>query len=304
MKALVLGGGSIKGAFQVGVIQAILEGGFEPDMIYGISAGSLNATYLTHEATKQYIENQKIDWPLVSKSLIEFWLKNITKPEDIAIERSRFVSGFDAIMSRFDGLLDPTPLYTLMGRSVQLEVLRQSPLRLKVGAVDIVTGNMVYSTPQDDQFIKYVMASSALPMLMPTVQIDGNHRAAFLDGGLRVVAPLKAALQDGATEVMCVACHAEAMDHTPFNYRSFLKLIDRVKDINVNQLVNSEITWAENYVERENWKGNQLKLTVFRPHAPLDLDLFSFNSDDIARLIVQGFKEGFEKIKHDSQKYN
>lgn len=300
MKALVLGGGSLKGAYQVGVVQAILESGFEPDMIYGISAGSLNATYLTNEATKQYLESQKIDWPLVSKGLIEFWIKNITRPGNIAIERSRFVSGFDALMSRFDGLLDPTPLHALMRRSVQLEVLRKSPLRLKVGAVDIITGNMVYSTPQDDEFIEYVLASSALPMLMPAIQIGGNHRAAFLDGGLRVVAPIRAALQDGATEVVCVACHSEAMCHTPFNYRSFLKLIDRIKDINVNQLVNSEITWAENYVERENMRGNPLKLTIFRPDIPLDLDLLNFTSDDIARLIVQGFREGFEKINSPS----
>lgn len=296
MKALVLGGGSLKGAFQVGVVQAILESGFEPDMIYGISVGSLNSTYLVAEAAKQLPANQKIDWPLVSKGLIEFWIKNITCPTDIAIQRSRFMSGFDAIMSRFDGFLDPAPLHSLMRRSVSLDSLRQSHLRLKVGAVDILTGNMVYATPQDAHFMEYVMASSALPMLMPAVKIGGNHRTAFLDGGLRVVAPIKAALQDGATEVMCVACHSEQMDATPFNYRSFLQLGERVKDININQLVNSEIAWAENYVEKQNLKGHALKLTVFRPSQPLDLDLLNFNSDDIARLIVQGFKEGFGQI--------
>jgi NTE family protein len=297
MKALVLGGGSLKGAFQVGVVQAILESGFAPDMVYGISVGSLNATYLVEEATRQHSQNQKIDWPLVSKSLIEFWIKNITHPTDIALEKSRFVSGFDALMSRFDGLLDPAPLHTLMRRSVSLEMLRQSHLRLKVGAVDIITGDMVYATPENDDFIEYVLASSALPMLMPAIKLPNNRKAAFLDGGLRVVAPLKAALHDGATDIMCVACHTEQMEAEPFNYRSFLKLIDRVKDINVNQLVNSEIAWAENYVEKENLKGNPLKLTVFRPSTPLKLDLLSFNSDDIARLIVQGFKEGFERVK-------
>lgn len=53
MKALVLGGGSMKGAYQVGCIKAILENGFEPDMIYGISVGALNATFLVNESGKK-----------------------------------------------------------------------------------------------------------------------------------------------------------------------------------------------------------------------------------------------------------
>jgi NTE family protein len=58
MKALVLGGGSMKGAFQVGVIQAVLENGFQPEMIYGISVGALNATFLANEAGRQMAGKQ------------------------------------------------------------------------------------------------------------------------------------------------------------------------------------------------------------------------------------------------------
>ncbi len=57
MKALVLGGGSLKGAWQVGVIHAILDTGFRPEMIYGISAGALNGSFMVNEASKQVIEN-------------------------------------------------------------------------------------------------------------------------------------------------------------------------------------------------------------------------------------------------------
>jgi predicted acylesterase/phospholipase RssA len=57
MRALVLGGGSLKGAFQAGAIQAILEAGFEPEAIYGISVGSLNAVFLIHEAGRQFAEH-------------------------------------------------------------------------------------------------------------------------------------------------------------------------------------------------------------------------------------------------------
>jgi NTE family protein len=297
MKALVLGGGSLKGAFQAGVVQAILEAGFEPEMIYGISVGSLNASYLVNEAGKQAIEHQKIDWPKISRQLIEFWVKNITKPEDIAIVRSRITLGIDTLMSRFDGLLDTTPLRTLIHKNVDEFILKTSPVKLKVGTVDVVSGKMVYATPENEHFLDYILASSSLPTLMPSVHIKGQRKAAFLDGGLRVVAPLKAALEDGATEVVCVACHAEHIYDEPLNYRNLLKLIERVKDINVNQIVNSDIAWAQSYVEKEGLKGRSLNLTVMRPHEPLHLDMLKFNSDDIVRLIVQGYKTGFEYIQ-------
>ncbi|MFN4145598.1 MAG: patatin, partial [Runella sp.] len=133
--------------------------------------------------------------------------------------------------------------------------------------------------------------------LMPAIHIKGQRKAAYLDGGLRVVAPLKVAIEDGATEMVCVACHTENIHVEPVNYRNLLKLLDRIKDINVNQIVNNDIAWAQTYVERENLKGNNLQLSVIRPHEPLKLDLLRFNSEDIARLIVQGYKVGFEYIK-------
>lgn len=297
MKALVLGGGSLKGAFQVGVVQAVLEAGFEPEMIYGVSVGSLNASFLVNESGKHAIEHKKIDWPKISRQLIEFWVKNITKPEDIAISRSRFTLGIDTLMSRFDGLLDTAPLHKLIRDNVDEFILRNSPVKLKVGTVDVVSGKMVYATPEDEHFVEYVLASSSLPTLMPAVHIKGQRKAAFLDGGLRVVAPLKAALEDGATEIVCVACHAQHIYDQPLNYRNLLKLLDRVKDINVNQIVNSDIAWGQSYVEKEGLKGRALNLTVIRPQEPLDLDMLKFNSDDIVRLIVQGYKTGFDYIQ-------
>ncbi|MEZ4904777.1 MAG: hypothetical protein R2822_25010 [Spirosomataceae bacterium] len=123
-----------------------------------------------------------------------------------------------------------------------------------------------------------------------------------MDGGLRVVAPIKAALEDGATDIICVACHTENMPDEPFNYRNVLKLLDRVKDINVNQIVNSDIAWAENYVEKENLKGHELTLKVIRPDEPLHLDMLKFNSDDIAALIVQGYKIGHNFFKNEDTK--
>jgi NTE family protein len=67
-KALVLGGGALKGAFQAGAVMALLENGFRPDALYGISVGGLNAAFLTTEANRQMADTGRIDWPRAGRS--------------------------------------------------------------------------------------------------------------------------------------------------------------------------------------------------------------------------------------------
>ncbi|AUD03579.1 patatin-like phospholipase family protein [Spirosoma pollinicola] len=300
-RALVLGGGSLKGAFQVGAAMALFESGFVPDQLYGISVGSLNATFMANEAARQHTETGQVDWVKVGKYLIEFWIRNITKPSDVAVIRSRFRMGYNTIMSRFDGLLDNSPIQNLIREQVNVEAIKTGPVKIKVGAVDIIQGDMFYADAYDPNFLDFVYASSSLPFLMPAVQIGGDHRRAFLDGGLREVAPLRVAIEDGAIEIACVACHAKKIYNEKFNYRNLLNLMDRVKDITVNQLVNNDIAWAERFASREHLSGRNLALTIIRPTEPLSLNLMHFTSEDIGRVIVQGYQAGTDMLKHNRQ---
>lgn len=295
MRALVLGGGSMKGAFQVGVIQAVLENGFQPEMIYGISVGALNSTFLTHEASRQFKENGEIKWELVSRKLLEFWVKNITQPYDISTLRSRVSLGVSTLMSRFEGLLDTTPLHNLIARNIDIRLLRTAETKLKVGAVNIESGEMKYVTPQNDHFLDYVRASSAIPMLMPAIDIEGDL---YLDGGLREVIPIRQAIEDGATEIVLIACHSPHLYQPEgLNPRNLITLIERIRDITINEVANSNIIWAESAIDRAILRGKSMKLTVIRPVSPLVLDLQRFTSEDISRLIVEGYKIGMETIK-------
>lgn len=294
MKALVLGGGSMKGAFQVGVIQAVLENGFEPEMVYGISVGALNATFLANEAGKQMHEKNAVQWPVVSRKLLEFWIKNITQPQDISMLRSRVMLGMATLMSRFDGIVDPMPLHSMIRKHVNDQYLHNSPVKLKVGAVNIGSGEIKYASPDNPHFMSYVYASSSIPMLMPAVEIE---QQLYLDGGLREVAPIRQAIEDGATEIVLIACHSPLLyQPEDMNSRNLITLIERVRDITVNQIVNSNIVWAESFVDRSNLRGKPMKLTVIRPAAPLFLDLQHFTSEDISRLIVEGYRAGIEAV--------
>jgi len=301
MRALVLGGGSLKGAWQVGVIHAILDTGFRPEMIYGISAGALNGSFMVNEAGKQYLEKGKITWDLVNKKLLQFWLENITQPSDIGVLKSKFSLGIDTILSRFDGLINTDPLHEKLKKYLDVTTMRKSPIKLKVGAVNINTGEMHYTDPLEQHFLDYLRASSSLPLIMPAIQIGGDHRQAYMDGGLREVVPIRKAIEDGANEIYCVATHPKNKSLEHFNYRSFFSLIERIKDITVNQFENSDIEWAENYAKNYGSIGpfsltKKIKLTVIRPKEPLNIELTNFTTNDIKEIIKQGYENGYEAL--------
>lgn len=292
MKALVLGGGSMKGAFQVGAIQSVLENGFEPDMVYGISVGALNTTFLANEIGRQYSEEGKISWPLAGRKLLEFWVKNITQPQDISTLRSRVMLGMNTLMSRFDGLVDPAPLHLLIRKNVKDKYLKHTPVKVKVGAVNVQSGEIKYVSPQEPHFLDFVRASSSIPMLMPAIAIGDQM---YLDGGLREVAPIRQAIADGATEIVIIACHSPHLyQPEDMNPQNLITLVERVRDITINEYANSNIIWAESYVDRSILRGVPMKLTVIRPTSPLVLDMQHFNSEDISRLIIEGYRVAVE----------
>src|SRR5262252_5279984 len=95
-RALILGGGSIKGAYQAGVIDTLFTNGFKPDYLYGISAGSINAAFLADRAfflgkkKGEYFEairpnrpvqaqNEIVDWPFIGQELVSFWTETVTE---------------------------------------------------------------------------------------------------------------------------------------------------------------------------------------------------------------------------------
>lgn len=228
---------------------------------------------------------------------MENWIRHITQPQDIAVIRPTWRTGYDTILSRFDGFLDNTPLKNLIHTLVEPTLLQQCPAALKIGVVNLMGGEMLYIDPAHDQFLDYVVASSSVPFMMPAVRIGPDPNGVFLDGGVREVAPLRQAIDDGATNMACIACHALAMAGQPFNHRNMLSLMDRITEITVNQLVNNDIGWAKRHIALEKLHGRDISLLVIRPETPLNLNLMKFTSDDISRLIVEGYQVATHLLK-------
>jgi NTE family protein len=307
-KILVLAGGSVKGAYQAGVVRAVFESGFHPDAIYGISAGSMNASFLVNDFGRQSLENGgNIDFQQAAIDLANFWINKINTPDSLALRRGTYDLGMSAIRRNFEGLLDPTPLREILHDTISIRNLNASPIGLKVGAVDIINGSIIYANPSYDHFLDYIMASSAIPILMPVVNIGGIRKMAFLDGGLRDVAPIKKAIADGAEEIVCIACHTRNIDGGYFPYGNLLALVDRVMDIAVNECLNADLDWAEFRNECLPSDGSvgeygilqgqkRIKLKVIRPNRPLEVDIQNFDQEDIQRMILLGYQHGRDEM--------
>lgn len=292
-KALILSGGSIKGAWQAGAVKAIFDSGFAFDAIHGVSVGSLNGSFICQEAAKQLQAIENIDWGQLGAALVHFWKTNITEPKNIAKERKWHQTLIAVLRDRYNGLVDTKPLQELVKRTINPAVLQQSPIKLTVGAVNLASGNNEFPGPGDPNFIDYLIASTAIPIIMPVQYIAGNKNRAYLDGGIRDVAPIGKAIDAGADDIVCVLCQSRQTTAN-FDPGNIMALADRVMEIVVNEIVNNDIQRAEE-INRQLAAGNdvqgkkQVKITVIRPNQPIGLDLSNFNSAEIEAMINSGY---------------
>lgn len=284
-KILVLAGGSVKGAFQAGVMKAMMERGYQPDAVYGVSVGSLNAAYFVNQLGLQAITGEPISFTDASQDLWDFWETRITSPKSLSKPFNIFQLGLTALRKKFKGLVDTQPLRNLLTEVLSIRNLHASPIDLKIGAVNIIDGTMYYVDTSEEHFLDYLMASSAVPILMPVVKINGETRRSFLDGGLCDVAPIKKAVDDGASHIVCISCHMETIEGGHFDSGDLLALVDRVMDVAVNEILNADI-------KEVMISNTEIDIQSIRPPQPLTIDIQNFNKMDIRRMLELGYQVG------------
>ena len=284
-KILVLAGGSVKGAFQAGVMKAMMERGYQPDAVYGVSVGSLNAAYFVNQLGMQALTGGPISFTDASQDLWDFWETRITSPKSLSKPFNIFQLGLTALRKKFKGLVDTQPLRNLLTEVLSIHNLHASPISLKIGAVNIMDGTVYYVDASEEYFLDYLMASSAVPILMPVVKINGETRRSFLDGALRDVAPIKKAVDDGASHIVCISCHMESIEGGHFDSGDLLALVDRVMDIAVNEILNADI-------KEVMISNTTIDIQSVRPLQPLTIDIQNFNKMDIRRMLELGYQVG------------
>ena len=192
-KALVLGGGGARGAYQLGMLQVLTEQ-HDFQIIRGVSAGAINAVVLaqadtsadSHERLREQV-----------RQLENLWLRDIQSPQSIFRKR---LFGRLAALLWADSLYTVEPARALMQKYVSVERLRRSGRDFEVGAVSLVSGRYASYSAEDPRFMDKLLASMSLPPVFPPVDVPAE-REMLVDGGMRTITPLASAFAAGADEI-------------------------------------------------------------------------------------------------------
>ena len=178
--AFVLGGGGLLGAHEVGMLRALAEAGVRPDLVVGTSIGALNGVMVAADPVR------------AAERLSRMW-----QGEELRLAFSEKLFGRAARLVRSGTHLHSLePLQRLLAGVLPGSSFADLELPFQCVAANIegATARWFSSGP----VVPAVMASCAVPGLLPPVELDGEH---YFDGGLVDSIPVGRAVSLGATTV-------------------------------------------------------------------------------------------------------
>jgi len=177
--AFVLSGGGNLGAVQVGMLRALLEHQIAPDLIVGCSVGALNGAALADAPTLEGVERLEQKWRSVEGN--DLMPRNLL-PNAVALAR------------RGEAIHENDGLRNLIDQSMRARDFDELKVPFQCVATDVMGVREVWF--DHGPLIDAVLASSAMPALYPSVEIDGVK---YLDGAIVNDVPLSRAVELGAT---------------------------------------------------------------------------------------------------------
>lgn len=178
--AFVLGGGGLLGAHQVGMLSALSEAGIKPDLVVGTSIGAINGAFLAADPANAA---DRLSGLWQSDALQEAFSETIIGR---AVRLARSGTHLHSL----------EPLRKML--AAQLPQTRFSELELRFECVAASIEHARAHWFGSGELIPAVLASCAVPGLLPVVEVDGEH---FFDGGLVDSIPVGRAVALGARTI-------------------------------------------------------------------------------------------------------
>lgn len=179
--AFVLSGGGNLGALQVGMLRALLEHRIVPDLVLGCSVGALNGAGIAADPSLAMVGRLQELWlGLDERDVLPVGLLPTTVQ---MARRGVAVHGNDALRQVIDDVLPEA-------RFEDMEVPFQCV------ATDVTAAREVWFS--SGSVVEPVLASAALPAMLPPVEIDGVR---YIDGAVVNDVPVTRAVDLGATTI-------------------------------------------------------------------------------------------------------
>lgn len=270
--AIVFSGGGAYGAYEVGVVKALVHDGWAgPQIVSGVSAGAFNAALLAGAPegglahASQWLEDvwlNRIPGNVFQvranpMSLIDSlsnplqsavnWLGDVQTLSTNFLSRLWNVGLAGPFDERWLQLIDlasfisVSPLERLLGELIQPARLRESKLKLSIVATNWTNGRAeVFNNGKmtDAEAVAILLSSAAIPGFFPPRQVGTGT---YVDGGVVTNTPLSPAIADGADEISIVYLDQDVAKTPLPKIPNTFDTLDRVLAINLSFRINSDI---------------------------------------------------------------
>lgn len=279
-RALLLSGGGSKGAYQAGAIKHLLvDRGVQYDIICGVSVGALNAATLAMYPNGE--ERQAV------ADMLNTW-RSISTP---GVKQSWMPLGYFHALWK-SSFYDSQPLIDFVRSKFDVEKMRSTGKHLSVGAVSLKSGQYRRFNETHPNIVEAVLASSAFPAMLCPIEIDGEL---WIDGGVRNITPLKAAIELGA-DVIDVIMTSPRHGVTEFSEKpNAIDVALRSIDFMSDEVVETDIRLAQLYNELLGVKPiegrRKIQIQILRPSQIMGAPSLEFDHDEILRMIELGYND-------------
>lgn len=280
MKALVLSGGAVKGAYQVGVLKKwMFENQSDYDIMCGVSVGALNIAALA-QIPKGH---PKAAWDRLEK----IW----------SVIDNSFVWKDWSFFGKLAGLwktslLDSQPLIDYVHNNLNLRAVKNSGRIIRVGAVCLDTGEHRFGTENDENLADWVLASSSFPIFLRPIEIDGRL---WSDGGIMSITPLGEAIRLGATEIDVIMCsNPNLPDYWSAARKAAVpEQVIRLVSLQSDQIMRSDLQLLgiKNDLNTIDDKYKHIKIRFVMPQTSLVENSLDFDPEAIRHMIETGYQD-------------
>jgi NTE family protein len=179
--AFVLGGGGVLGAAEVGMLRALLERDIVPDLIVGSSVGALNGALIAAEPSLATVDRMVEVWTGLSNR--DVFGGSVFGQLGTLARHGTHLHSNDGLRRLIEAELGQREFSDLAVRfeCVAASIERAAAMWFSSGVV-----------------APAVLASCAVPGLLPPVEIEGEH---YFDGGLVKSVPIGRAAELGAERI-------------------------------------------------------------------------------------------------------
>jgi len=267
MTGLVLEGGTFRGIYSAGIMDAFLEEKIEFPYVVGVSAGISNGVSYV---SKQFGRNLEI----MDKYRND---KRYIGAGNYKKHKSLF--GLDFVYGEIPQQLVP----------FDYETFRQYEGKCLVGVTNALTGKPEYlDAMEDNENFDFLRASCAIPGYFPAIMINDTP---YFDGGLASPICVKQALKDGCSKAVIILTQPEGFVKKCGKGNVVMSQLIKKKYPQIEMLLLARHKIYNKQVEFCNELERRGKAIIFRPEYKLD----SFESN--TKVLRETWQMGYDMGK-------